>query len=225
MNLAQLQASIQAKGYDSTTAPQQIIALNSIYRDTCASQRWSFLEKQGTIALTQGVISYPMSSIPDIQEVDGVRLEDPVAQQGWSLENMEPMPFRDIQGLDPNNLNQGTPQFWSMVSQNFMFYPVPDQAYTARVDYILNPPDLAVSTDVPVLPSAYHDLLVWGAIAEIAYRERDWLGRQFAQTEATTRLQHMRSEFQLRQRQTSSRVKRSGYWDTSRPSYPAITGW
>jgi len=114
--------------------------------------------------------------------------------------------------------------YWTWINQQLRFYPTPDANYTVRIDYVMQPPDLAVGADVPVVPLVYHDVLVWSAIEAGGYRERDWLGRQFAETKKEAQLKRMEDEYLIRQRQSSSHVKQSGYWNSKR--YPfAHSGW
>lgn len=225
MNLTALLASIQAKGYpsDAASVAWQTIALNSVYRTICGSDRWPFMEKQdASLSTTINVPGYDISSIASWLFLDAVRIEDDVALQYYNIDYCEPQEFRDLENVDRD---YATPEYWTFINQQLRFYPVPDQTYTIRIDYIAQPADLAAGSDVPVIPVIYHDLLVWGAIAEIAYRERDWLGRQFAQQEQQLRYKQMQEEYLLRQRQTSSHVKKSGWWG-SQNAYPyAKMGW
>lgn len=224
MNLTALLASIQAKGYptDSQSEAWQTIALNSVYRTVCGSDRWPFMEVQdASLTTTVNIPGYDINSIAWLF-LDAVRIEDDSTQQYYDLDYCEPQEFRDMEHVDRD---YATPAYWTFINQELRFYPVPDQTYTIRIDYIAQPLDLAAGSDVPKIPIIYHDLLVWGAIAEIAYRERDWLGRQFAQQEYQLRYKQMQEEYLLRQRQTSSHVKESGCFG-SRNAYPfAKNAW
>ncbi len=216
MNLTALQAAIQAKGYTADTAAQQLIFLNEVYHEICGMDRWPFLEAQDkTLVTVAGTTAYtlPMATW---RNLDAVRIEITAMQQYDNLQYKEPQEFRDNEHMDRD---QSTPFYWSFFDQQLHFFPPPDGAYTVTIDYITNPPDLAIGSDVPVLPVIYHDVLVWGAIESLAYRERDWLGRQFAQGKKEELLRRMQEEYLVRQRQTSSQVARSGYWDTQLP-YP-----
>lgn len=216
MNLAALQAAIQAKGYTTDTAALQIQFLNECYREICGMQRWPFLEKQDsslvTVATTEAY-TLPMS---DWRNLDAVRIEQAAVQQYDNLQYLSPQDFRDFVHIDRDTT---TPFYWTFINQQLHFYPIPDGAYTVRIDYIIEPPDLASPTDVPVIPIPYQDVLVWGAVESLAFRERDWLGRQFAQDKKEMLLKRMDEEYMVRQRQTGSHVKKSGYNETQLP-YP-----
>lgn len=225
MQLSDLVTSVQGKGYsfsNAITDPANpiVIALNSAYRNILGNQRWPFLEKQNrAITMVVGTDTYAMSTIADLTQVDAIRIENDATNEFYDLENKEQQEFRDFQHIDRQ---VDKPLYWSMVANNFVFWPVPDLPYMVVVDYIYKPPDLAVATDVPVLPLVYHDVIVWGAVMELAFRERDWLGRNFAEGMYQQKYKQMEEEYLLRQRQTSSHVKSSGYWDSYVPSWSYV---
>lgn len=223
MNLTQLQAALEARGYGTDTAVQQTSFINEVYREICGMQRWPFLEKQDTSVVTAvNVAGYSLAGITDLRSIDAVRIEVTANQEYYDLEYMDPQPFRDMEHLDRD---VATPFYWTFINNTLRFYPTPDQAYTVRIDYIMQPADLVAAADTPVLPAAYHDVLVWGAIESMAFRQRDWIGIQNAQQRKEMLLKRMEEEFFLRQRQTSSHVKSSGYWNTKRPFPFAHAGW
>lgn len=214
MNLSQLQAAVQAKGYATDTAAQQILFINEVYREVTGEMRWPFLEAQdSTLVTTAGVNAYTLP-MANWRNLDAVRLQITGIQQYVNLQYEDPQAFRDMENVDRDT---ATPVFWTFYANQLHFYPYPDSAYTVVIDYILEPADLAASTDVPVLPLPYHDILVWGAVENLAYRERDWLGRQFAQGKKEELLRRMTEEYLIRQRQTSTHIKKTGYWDTQLP--------
>lgn len=222
MNLTQLYAAIQAKGYTTDTQAQQLIELNGIYREICGEQRWMFLEAQDTnLTTVAGTSAYALPASMTTgaftwRSLDACRLQIAGIQQYNNLKYMPVQDFREYEHIDRD---QSTPYYWTWYANAMHFFPVPDSAYTAVIDYIIQPLDLAQPTDVPVLPLAYHDILVWGAVEGMCFRERDWLGRQFADTKKEALLKKMEEEYLIRQRQTSSHVKKSGFWETQLP-YP-----
>jgi hypothetical protein len=214
MNLAGLQAAVQAKGYTVDTATQQVLFLNEVYREVHGEARWPFLEAQDSSLVTAaGVNAYtlPMASW---RNLDAVRIQIAANQQYDNLEYLQPQDFRELEHIDRDVT---TPFYWTFYANQLHFYPYPDSVYTVVIDYIVEPPDLAAPGDVPVLPLPYHDILVWGACESLAYRERDWLGREFAQQKKEALLKRMTEEYLVRQRQTSSHVKKSGYWQSQTP--------
>lgn len=221
MNLAALQAAIQAKGYGTDTAAQQLLFLNEVYREVHGMMRWPFLEAQDTSLVTiAGTNAYTLP-MANWRNLDAVRLQQTAIQNYQNLEFLQTQDFRDLENVDRDTT---TPCYWTFYANQLHLYPVPDGVYTAVIDYIIEPPDLAAPTDIPVLPLPYHDILVWGAVESLCFRERDWLGRDFAQQKKETLLKRMSEEYLTRQRQTSSHVKKSGYWETQEPFPFSMSG-
>lgn len=218
MTLAQLQAAIQAKGYGTDTAALQLIFLNETYRKVHSKERWPFLEAQDSTLVT--VVGTPAYTLPMVnwRNLDAVRIQIASIQQYNNLRYKGIQEFRDLEHIDRDNT---TPAYWTFYANQLHFYPRPDAIYTVVIDYINEPADLAAPTDVPVLPLPYHDLLVWGAVKSMAMRERDWVGTQIADQEYETLLRRFEEEYLVRQRQTSSHVKKSGHFDTQLP-YPFV---
>lgn len=53
-------------------------------------------------------------------------------------------------------------------SQRLLVGPKPGQAYKLRIDYLMEPLELAADTDVPDLPERFHNVLMWRALIDIA---------------------------------------------------------
>lgn len=214
MTLDDLVNAIYARGYKFTQDNDAIdnpalIALNSVYRYVCSSQRWPWLEAQDTsLTTTAGTTYYSLSTITDLRQLDAVRLRD--SSGTYNLDYMDKQPLETrVADCSGNSL----PRYWTLARGELGFFPTPDATYTIVLDYVNVPDDLAALTDVPVLPTPYHDVLVWGAIVELAYRERDYWDNGVAQQSYMQRYKAMQEEYMLRQVQTSSRVKRSGFYD------------
>jgi hypothetical protein len=216
LQLSEIQADIQALGYGTDTASQQIKFINDTYREVNGMHRWQFLEAQdSTLVTVSGVNAYSLpAAVAAGRNLDAVRLQIAATQDYLNPEYMPPQRFRDYENIDPD---VGTPAFWTYINQQLHFYPTPGDAYTVVIDYVTQPADLVNPTDTPVWPETYHDVLVWGSIRSIAFRERDWLGRQFAQSEFEQRLTRLEDEYSTRQRQSSSHVLKSGHWDSRMP--------
>lgn len=228
MNLGQLQTQLQAIGYGGNTSAQQIAFINDAYREVCSSQRWPFLERQdvSTLIIPAGNNRIDMSGIANMLQVDAVRVfgadQLPLLP---SPSNIEPQDMRDLEQASGNTIDVGPAHYWSMIANQIHVWPWADQNYNLRIDYIVAPPDLVSAGDVPVIPSAFHDVLVWGAARLMAIRERDIYTANFTNNQFQERYTKMQSAYMLRQRQTSSRVKQSGYWNTTL-NYPiGNQGW
>ena len=210
--LAQLRTKVQERGYGTDTATAQTACLNSVYRRVAGMRRWPWLEiYQATgPAVVAGTETYNLAgTLTDLLHVEGIRLE--FGTDYYNLKYVPPQEFRDAAHV---YRDQGAPIYWTKVgAAQVKFYPKPDKAYTMTVDYVKFPTALAADADVHIMPENYEDVLVWGALAEMCYRERDYAGRQIAMEEYRARLMDMMNEYGLRQRQNATEVVRSGHWD------------
>lgn len=213
MNLGQLQAAIQAYGYGTDTAAQQTVFINAAYREVHSKNRWPFLEAYDTSLSTTigvGVVSLAslgVASGTPWRNLDAVRLE--LAGQpgsGIDLDYMQPQEMRSQETNYNNPTQTAPPRYWTVIDQNLHLWPLPDQIYQIDIDYIIEPPDLVTQSDVPLVPLPYQDVIVYGALKQIAMRERDLWSIGNYGNEYMRRLSEFEEEYFLRQRQTSSSV-------------------
>lgn len=60
-----------------------------------------------------------------------------------------------------------SPQYWSISpSEELLLGPAPDFAHFVRADYIKDYTPMELDTDVPIIPSRFHHLIVWRALME-----------------------------------------------------------
>ena len=214
MQLSDLRQSLQDEGYGTDTAQVQTRMLNAAYREIHSRMRWPFLEAiDSGLVTVAGTSAYtPSNTMSTWRNIDAVRLSQPAKLNFVNIEYMQPQELFDMANVNPTET--ATPRYWTMYASQFHFFPTPDDAYTATVYYITEPPDMSADTDVPVIPVAYHDAIVSGAICRIAFRERDWIGLELWTAKYEKDVQRLEEEYLVRQRQSSSEVKRSGYWNT-----------
>jgi hypothetical protein len=213
VNLGQLRTQIQDHGYSADTVAQQNDYINAAYREIHGSMRWPFLEAvslnaQATSVGTQAYTP-PMTNW---RNIDAIRIAQPNIANFISIEYMDPQQLFDMSWVNPTET--ATPRYWTMYAQQIWFFPIPDDVYEISYFYCIEPADLAADNDVPVIPLAYHDVLVSGAICRMAFRQRDWIGLELWTSKYAQDMTRFKEEYLIRQRQTSSRVKESGYWNT-----------
>lgn len=210
MTLAELQASLQAKGYATDTLTAQTNALNRVYARVLGLHRWPFIQAQTGAVTVAGTATVSLAAITDLRDngIDAVRLSTSAADR-LSLDYMEPQSFRDLQH---SFTDYDEPLYWTVIDNQLTLWPTPIRAYTVTIDYAKKVADLAAAGDTPVFDSTYHELLVWGAVADIAYRERDYSGAAWANQQYMMRVGEMERAYGVRQKQTSRQVKRSPFW-------------
>ena len=207
MNLGQLRTELQTLGYGTDVATQQTAFINAAYREIHSSKRWPFLEATDT---TQSTVAGTASYTPPManwRNIDAVRIADSLGYDPC-IEYMEP---QDLLERLHRDTDTNVPMYWTMYAQKLFLYPTPDKVYTVTYYYINEPADLSSDSDIPVIPIAYHDALIAGAVCRMTHRERDWIGLELWTTKYQQLVQALNDEYLLRQRQTSSHVQRSGY--------------
>lgn len=199
--------SVQAKGYSLDTAPAvQNSMINSIYRRIIGERRWWFLRypDNQSLTTTPGDPEVPLF-IDGLLHIDAIRLSS--GSERYEVDYADPQDLRTAEHLDDAT---GPPEFWSRFGSIVRLYPTPDKAYTVHTDYVIDPDDLVNDSDVSVIPLAYLDVLVWGAIKDLTFRERDMDGYSVASNEYETILRAMRHQDGLVQRQSPSTVTKTG---------------
>lgn len=134
-----------------------------------AREGWNFLQKEKTFNLTIGQDAYTASAagISNLDEwVEGsARLYDPsigVSDEVW-LPHKEWSKWRPTYRLGSQTANR--PVVTSISPSNqFVFGPKPDAAYTVTVDYLGLPVTLADDEDVPAISSNLHMIIVHKAL-------------------------------------------------------------
>jgi hypothetical protein len=82
-----------------------------------------------------------------------------------------------IRNIDASNTLSGAPDSYAVIAYTatgctIQLLPVPDDAYAIKIDGLVAGTDLS-GVDVPAFPEDFHDILVFGALAD----EMDHLGR------------------------------------------------
>lgn len=207
--LGQIRTSLQAKGYGTDTAGAQLEAITSVYRELLTSRRWKFSDTEIVGAVTvAGVATVDLGAFPTALSIDAVRIE--FGTEYEELDWVEPQVLHDLRHGDRT---RDTPYCWSQYGSNLEFYPIPDKAYAITVNVQKSPTMPTVDASVLVIPSTYMDVIVWGAIGEMTFRERDWNAYNAARTQYKERTAAMAREYGIEQRQTPLEVTQTGIWD------------
>lgn len=209
MTLAEILTSIRAKGFETDTDAQQRVAVNSVYRRINGMRRWPYLERRSTALLTTAnQPNVSLINFPALMWIDAVRLKQ--GTEDFTLTYRAPQELREDQAYWPD---AGVPDHWTQAAGELVLWPTPSAAYTVVLDYTTTPADLTLDADVPVFDSTYHDLLVWGAVVELGFRQRDANLMSMAKTEFNERLTEMVRSYGIRQRQGTLAVQPNEWWD------------
>lgn len=208
--LAQLRTAVEDHGYGNDLATQQTTWLNEEYRNLGGMRRWSWLQARfnGTVP---ALSAFYTPTATDIRSPDRVYMAANATDY--------PMEWKPAAWLIKRQQGDlatgatGTPRYWTWAFGGILFYPVLDVDYAIRFDYTKNVVPLVADSDVPLVPEAYDDILVWGAVARSAVRQNNWLTRDFAIQQKETLLNRMDAEEGLKQTQSSQEVEWTGFWD------------
>ena len=209
--LSESRTIIQYKGYGSDTAPAvQNSMINSVYRRVIGKRRWWFYDVVADTSTTTTAGNQRVDlSVPErLLYVNAARI-----QNGSEYDDLQYLPLQEIREASHLDRDQRRPQYWSIADDELILWPVPDVAYTVVLDYTKRPPELSADTAQVDIPQIFIDVLVWGAIRELCFRERDDTGRAFADSEYREILNDMYQQDNMRQRQNASQVGYSGEVD------------
>lgn len=207
VTLGELRDRMQAYGYGTDTAGAQNVQLNSVYRRVCGMRNWWFLEEVGNTDLTLEVNTdrVDTTDLGDFLSPIAVRLETPTDH--FDLDFLRHQIFRVLAHRDRTPQR---PEAWTRVNTDILFYPAAGAEYTVVLDYYKAAQQLQNDGDTIAIPDAYADVVVWGAIKEMCFRQRDSEGAALANEEYLALLAQMRHRDGLEQRQTPSQVVASG---------------
>lgn len=213
MNLGEIQDNVDDLGYQQLDA-QSLSAINRVYRRVLGMRRWDFLEATTFPPCVTGTSALSMAAATDFKRVDVIEMSVPGVDRPAEFDYLPYNQWRDYTKATGND--QGQPRYWTESAGAINIHPPADGTYNFGVRYIKTSPVLVNSTDIPILPEAYHDVLVYGAAAELAARERDQMSVNFFTSLHTSRLQEMIAEHGVRQRQNARYVRRSRFWTSIR---------
>lgn len=97
-----------------------------------------------------------------------------VRDLGNSSRHLDPTDVEEVELLDPEDDNTGTPDRYYLTGLNTLNL-WPRNTTTAKVRSVPMPTDLAIGADEStiLIPPPYHASIVWGAILWAAFDERD----------------------------------------------------
>lgn len=151
---------------------------------------WKFLWRRTQSALVLGQQSYTAIdlSLSDLKDLSRFWVNgQPVSVVDWD---------EWVDRYEPQGTGQGLPQVVTIAPDgSFMFYPVPDSAYSTRTDYFKMPVALSGDSDVSVIPTAYHDCIVQKALIYYGRFEEDQALIQLATMQYEQKLSELCRDF------------------------------
>ena len=163
LNEVELTANNFANSKGIQTAVKEFInrSINDIYT---AELEWPFLHTDGTITTVAGTAEYALVSGFKSVDVDTVYL----IETSTDVKELPFIPYDQFtnqfreRDLDHTTTDtRAKPEYCYLTQDDKIgFTPIPDKAYTVYYEYWATHTDLSSSTDTPVLPTRYHDVIV-----------------------------------------------------------------
>lgn len=168
-------------GFDDLGADRLKRWLNEAYHEVNEAEDWPYLE---TIASgASPVTTTDLRKLLSVTDTTNASIL-PVVARRWLMRV-----FASITTV-------ATPAeyaWYDNTTTQIKTYPVPAAPPTVSVQYVKIPVDLAATTDTPVLPTRYHDLIVSGAIRRAYEARGDYQSAQAIDTEVQKGIAQMRT--------------------------------
>lgn len=156
MDREDIRDEVQARGFDDVTDARVNTWINAAYFRICDLEAWPFLE-----ASTTGTAPLTISDFRAGLSIIDTTNDNPLV---WA----DP---RTIREDDPTLALTGTPAYWYMSGTSLKVYPA-NTAASLNVSYLKVPEELDGDTDIPLIPTRYHYVLVDWVVLE-AYKDSD----------------------------------------------------
>lgn len=121
---------------------------------------WTFLWARGTFDLVDGSTACDLSALPNIGRIWADSWVDRTSTGGRRPSFIS---WGSLDTLSLDSTVEGAPIHWTRFPDaSVVVYPIPDQAYTIRLDYQKDGHTLAANADEPLIPDAeLHDVIVF----------------------------------------------------------------
>jgi hypothetical protein len=141
--------------------------INKVIQDVNTRMDWSYLQTTGTVTLTQGVAQVTLPA--RFNKSRGLVIDS--VPMVLTPERRETILKRYAGSLTAT----GTPQFYYFIGQNMFVYPIPQQNYTAVIDYDQDEQVVTASTALAslLLPVKHQDVYFLGILARLYLLEDD----------------------------------------------------
>lgn len=124
-------------------------------------------------ALASGANTLTSSLPSDFQRVLGLYITAPTAKAKDITDYY--IDHKDFRAIYPDSgTTTSTPQNWTYFGTAIEFAHNADDDYTVKLDYIKSVPYLTATTDVPVIPESFQELLLIGAMIRIFEQKEDF---------------------------------------------------
>jgi hypothetical protein len=193
MTFQQIRAEVEARGYQYIPQERLDGWIRQAYEWVCAQEPWPFLETETTGAA-------PLT-ISNLSQVLWIGYDD-VVLRGTDL--------RDIRDRDPDLDDTGDPTHWYLDGNTIKTWPTSDK--TLYVRFIQKPPTFT-DVDEPLIPSAYQEVIIDGAVMRGLKDNDEYDTAQALQAGIDRDVQAMRDALMVRNYQNPQTLVQSGIFE------------
>ena len=149
--------------------------LNRSWWPLAAQLRFNEKDAEFSFTTASGVQDYVFPS--DSDSVERVVIRDPDTSEWVPLVKVDDWNMFAKQDNDEDAL----PAYYSRRNNEFILFPVPDDAYDVRVKYQQTLADIQSSG--PGVPQEWHEVILWGAVSRGFFALGDWTRGKEAQSQ------------------------------------------
>lgn len=198
MQLSDLRAEMQARGFDYLSTARCNTYLNVAVQEICELEDWPFL-----LATTTGAAPLTIADLRTVQTVVDVPTN----------RKLRPSNLGQITDTYPAPTTTGSPVFYYFTSQNTIsVFPV-NTAEQIKVTYWKTPADMVADTDVPVIPARYQYAIVDYACGRAFADASDFNEAQAARAEGDRLVQMMQANLVDPQHDSPELIRTAGGLD------------
>lgn len=190
-NVTTLTTRVQSK-LDNTSFDSSIILqfLNDGQRDIVIQAKPQYMRAEATYTTSIGS-NQLTTSATDVLVPLSLRMYTPL-----NYANLLPyIPYQDVDEYYPNVglLGTGPPVAWSIFASVPFVVNNADAVYTLKGKYLQVPPELVNTTDVPILPVTFSEILVLAAYKRALEHDDNFDQAQIVQQEIDSKIMDMNS--------------------------------
>lgn len=145
------------------------------------------LNERRTLRRATALITDAFSACPD----DLVQARTISMSEGDEVWLLSPAPPDLVERQAAQN-SKGRPRYWTVVGDEFRYYPAPDRGYVATLAYEFRPPTLSEASPTNWLLQQHPDLYLFGALKEAGPYLRDAAAAMLFETKFRTALDEVR---------------------------------
>lgn len=156
--------------------------INDAYKEVQALHpSWRFrqieIDADGSVSITNAARNYSATDLGftdvgewktnygDLKLYSAVADESPLDYYPWD-------DYKDVYLIGSARTTTGRPSIFTVKPDNSLdFHPFPDDTYYLTGEYVKSIQSMAADEDVPLFPTAYHDIVMWRALMLYASHE------------------------------------------------------